>query len=265
MKYELNGKVAIVVGGGGSTGSAACKMLAANGAKVVVAGRTLETLNAVVKEIAAQGGTAIAATADVTSTESMHALVDAAVKAFGRVDAMVNCAGVRGRLEKRNPLQDYDDDLWEAVISTEMTGAYHAIKAAAKQMVEQGQGGSLITVGSAMGLVPIKLQCAYSAAKAGVFNFTKAVAMELGPEKIRCNAIASGETLNDELKALITAGVGTFVCMHMDADIVKALQEDNRCNVLCMGHMASDSIGFNQILDAWEARGVEVTRIGGLV
>jgi hypothetical protein len=53
--------------------------------------------------------------------------------------------------------------------------------------------------------------------------------------------------------------------MHMDADIVKALQEDNRCNVLCMGHMASDSIGFNQILDAWEARGVEVTRIGGLV
>ena len=97
MKYELNGKVAIVVGGGGSTGSAACKMLAANGAKVVVAGRTLETLNAVVKEIAAQGGTAIAATADVTSTESMNTLVDAAVKAFGRVDAMVNCAGVRGR------------------------------------------------------------------------------------------------------------------------------------------------------------------------
>lgn len=69
----------------------------------------------------------------------------------------------------------------------------------------------------------------------------------------------------DELKALITAGVGTFICMHMDADVVKALREDNRCNVLCMGHMSSDSIGFNQILDAWEARGVQVTRIGGLV
>ena len=69
----------------------------------------------------------------------------------------------------------------------------------------------------------------------------------------------------DELKAYIDAGVGTFICMHMDADIVKALREDNRCNVLCMGHMASDSIGFNQILDAWAARGVQVTRIGGLV
>ena len=69
----------------------------------------------------------------------------------------------------------------------------------------------------------------------------------------------------DELKAYIDAGVGTFVCMHMGADIVKALREDNRCNVICTGHMASDSIGFNQILDAWEARGVEITRIGGLV
>ena len=86
-----------------------------------------------------------------------------------------------------------------------MTGAYHAIKAAVRQMVKQGTGGSLITVGSATGIVPIKLQCAFSAAKAGVFNFTKAVAMEMGPERIRCNAIASGETMNDELKALIDA------------------------------------------------------------
>ena len=69
----------------------------------------------------------------------------------------------------------------------------------------------------------------------------------------------------DELKAYIDAGVGTFICMHMDAGIVKELQQDNRCNVMVMGHMASDSIGFNQILDAWEARGVRVTRIGGLV
>ncbi|MDO4326496.1 MAG: hypothetical protein Q4E24_10775 [bacterium] len=69
----------------------------------------------------------------------------------------------------------------------------------------------------------------------------------------------------DELKAYIDAGVGTFICMHMDANIVKELQQDNRCNVMVMGHMASDSIGFNQILDAWEARGVRVTRIGGLV
>lgn len=69
----------------------------------------------------------------------------------------------------------------------------------------------------------------------------------------------------DECKAYIDAGIGTFVCMHMNSEICKALREDNRCNVIVTGHMASDSIGFNQILDAWEQRGVEVTRIGGLV
>lgn len=70
----------------------------------------------------------------------------------------------------------------------------------------------------------------------------------------------------DELKALIDAGVGTFVSMHMDTSIVKALQEDNRCNVIVCGHMASDSIGMNIILDAWEREGnIETTRIGGIV
>lgn len=70
----------------------------------------------------------------------------------------------------------------------------------------------------------------------------------------------------DEYKALIDAGIGTFVCMHMEAEIFKKLQEDNRCNVICCGHMASDSIGMNIILDAWEKEGgIETTRIGGIV
>lgn len=70
----------------------------------------------------------------------------------------------------------------------------------------------------------------------------------------------------DELKAMIDAGVGTFITMHMDGNIVKALQEDNRCNVIVCGHMASDSIGMNIILDEWErVGGIETTRIGGIV
>lgn len=70
----------------------------------------------------------------------------------------------------------------------------------------------------------------------------------------------------DEYKAFIDAGVGTFVCMHMESEIVKALNEDNRCNVICCGHMASDSIGMNIIIDAWEKEGgIEVTRVGGLI
>lgn len=69
----------------------------------------------------------------------------------------------------------------------------------------------------------------------------------------------------DEVKAYIDAGIGTFVCMHMEGDIVKALQEDNRCNVIVTGHMASDSVGMNRIMDEWEKYGIKTTRIGGLV
>lgn len=69
----------------------------------------------------------------------------------------------------------------------------------------------------------------------------------------------------DELKAYIHAGIGTFVCMHMENSIVKSLREDNRCNVICLGHMTSDAIGMNLIFEQWEKHGIEVTRIGGLV
>ncbi|MDR2157445.1 MAG: hypothetical protein LBO81_06680 [Clostridiales Family XIII bacterium] len=69
----------------------------------------------------------------------------------------------------------------------------------------------------------------------------------------------------DEYKAYIDAGIGTFICMHADKAVVEALKEDNRCNVLVMGHMSSDSIGMNRILDAWEDAGLRTTRIGGLV
>ena len=69
----------------------------------------------------------------------------------------------------------------------------------------------------------------------------------------------------DEVKAYIDAGIGTFVCMHMEGNIVKALQEDKRCNVIVTGHMASDSVGMNRIMDEWEKHGIKTTRIGGLV
>ena len=78
-------------------------------------------------------------------------------------------------------------------------------------------------------------------------------------------AIWVGSPERDEVKAYIDAGIGTFVCMHMEGNIVKALQEDKRCNVIVTGHMASDSVGMNRIMDEWEKHGIKTTRIGGLV
>ena len=100
-------------------------------------------------------------------------------------------------------MHEFDDELWNRVIATNMTGVFNASKPVIRKMIELGIAGSIVNIGSATGLIPLKLQCAHSAANAGVFNFTKAMAMELAPEHIRVNAIAPGETWNDDVKAAI--------------------------------------------------------------
>ena len=242
MKYDMNGKVAIIIGGSGSTGSAVCRMLAADGAKVVAVGRTVRTLNRVVDEIRSQGGEAMAVTGDVKRASDMERVVEAAVKAYGSVDALVNCAGVRGRLEHRSPVQDYEDDLWNEVIATEMTGVYVAMKPVVRQMLAQGHGGAIVNVGSATGVTPLKHQCAFTAAKAGMFNFTKAAAMELGADQIRVNAVAAGETLNDELRAMIDSDPAIAGEMVSHTPAGRLAQPDEIAGLICF--LVSDAAKF---------------------
>lgn len=200
---NLNGKVVIVTGASGAIGSAICKCFSKRGAKVIAAARTLEKLEALVAEIKAAGGEAAAVQVDVTDKASCAKMADEAVRIFGRVDCLVNCAGVRGRLENLKPMHEFDDELWNSVIATNMTGVFNASKLVIKAMIAQDIHGSIINIGSATGLIPLKLQCAHSAANAGVFNFTKAMSMELAPEHIRVNAVAPGEAWNDDVKELI--------------------------------------------------------------
>lgn len=200
---NLNGRVVIVTGGSGAIGSAICRRFAREGARVIAAARNLDKLEALAAQIRSEGGEAAAVQVDVTDRASCARMAEAAVASFGRVDCLVNCAGVRGRLENRRPMHEFDDELWNRVIATNMTGVFNASKPVIRKMIELGIAGSIVNIGSATGLIPLKLQCAHSAANAGVFNFTKAMAMELAPEHIRVNAIAPGETWNDDVKAVI--------------------------------------------------------------
>lgn len=202
---NLNGKVVIVTGGSGAIGSAICKRFTEEGAKVIAAARNLDKLEALVAEIKAMGGEAAAVQADVTDRESCAKLAKEAVRIFGRIDCLVNCAGMRGRIENRNPMHEFDDDVWNEVIATNMTGVFNASKPVINEMIAMGIRGSIVNVGSATGLIPIKFQCAHSAANAGVFNFTKAMSMELAPEHIRVNAVAPGESWNDDVKEAVAA------------------------------------------------------------
>lgn len=202
MKVDLNGKVAIVTGGGGAIGSAMCKQLAANGAKVIVAGRTLSKLELIVDEIRAAGGEATAVTADVSDKESAAHMIEETVRIYGRLDVLVNNAGINGGPEFRKTVDEYDDGLWQRITSIDLNGVYYCSKPAIKQMIAQGEGGSIINVGSIVGLTPLRLQCAFTAAKAGVFAMTRTMAMELASQNIRVNGIAPGSVMNEGVKEL---------------------------------------------------------------
>jgi len=220
MKVDLNGKVVIVTGGGGAIGGAMCKQLAANGAKVIVAGRTMKTLQATVDEVKAAGGEATAVVADVSNPESAANMIAETVRIYGRLDCLVNNAGINGGPEFRKPIHEYDDGLWDRIVSIDLNGVYYCSKHAAKQMIAQGEGGSIINIGSIVGQTPLRLQCAFTAAKAGVFNLTKTMALELAPEKIRVNGIAPGSIMFEGTRKLFYAdpvkaeGIMSHIPLH---------------------------------------------------
>ena len=204
---ELKNKVAIIVGAAGAIGCAVAKAFAEKGAKVVAADIRADELNKVVAEIKAAGGEITAIEVDVRCMDCVKSMVEKTVEIYGGVDALVNAAGYMGNIAHRAQLQDFDDEVFDDVIATDMTGVFYCVKAVTGQMMKQGRGGSVTNVGSAKGLIPSKLQCAFAAAKAGVFNFTKAVGMEMAPDGIRINAIAAGDVVNEEVAALDEASL----------------------------------------------------------
>ena len=139
---STNQRVALVTGAGSGIGKASSLALAAQGFSVVLTGRQIDPLNAVAREIEAQGGTALAVTCDVTSAASVDQLFAETVARFGRLDVLFNNAG---RNAGSTPLDEYDVDLWNAVVATNLTGVFLCTRAAFRQMKTQTpQGGRII-------------------------------------------------------------------------------------------------------------------------
>jgi 3-oxoacyl-[acyl-carrier protein] reductase len=186
-------KVAIVTGGSRGIGRAIALRLAEGGATVVVNYRGNEAAAAeVVGQIEAGGGRAVAVQADVSRPDEAQALVDAAKKAFGRVDVLVNNAGTtRDTLLMRMSEED-----WDVVIDTNLKGTFNCIKAVSRQMMRQ-RYGRIVNVTSVSGLSGNAGQANYASAKAGLIGLTKTVAKELGSRGITCNAVAPGYVPTD--------------------------------------------------------------------
>jgi len=181
MNVDLAGQVAIVTGGAHGIGRAIVQALAENGARVAVV--------------------------DVDATGMERAVAQVAER-LGRIDILVNNAGINTR-GGRVPIHQYARDDWDRILNVDLTGVFVTSQAVIPAML-RGGGGRIVNISSVAGLVPLRLQCAYVAAKAGVANLTRAMALELGPQGIRVNAVAPGSTLTRGTEALFYAPDGAY-------------------------------------------------------
>ena len=185
--FSLAERTAVVVGGTGVLGGALAEGLALAGAFVIVAGRGADRGLARLDAIRAAGGDGSFLAVDAVDRQSVHSLLDAATRIRGRVDILVNCAGVNSSV----PYFDIADDDWDKVLSTNLKSTHLGCQIFGQHMAGSG-GGAILNIGSVSADKPLSKVFAYSASKAAVVNYTQNVARELAPKGVRVNALCPG-------------------------------------------------------------------------
>ncbi len=205
----LEDVIVLVTGASRGIGRAIAGTLAAEGARVVLAARDTGRLSEAVGEIEAAGGRAEAVGVDVADRASVEAAVAGVLEAHGRIDAVVNNAGVT----RDNLVLRMKDEDWQTVLATNLTGVFLCTQAALRPMLKQ-RSGRIVNVTSVVGLVGNAGQANYAASKAGVVGFTKSVAREVASRGITVNAVAPGfidtdmtASMTDKAKATVTAAI----------------------------------------------------------
>jgi len=204
MKVNLEGKIALVTGAAQGIGQAIASSYCENGATVVFADIDLETAKR--SAVAVKNGHAIRM--DVGSPEEVEKAISDTVNQFGRLDILVNNAGIN-TLRDRVKIDEFPLAEWDRILRVDLTGLFMVSRLVAKQMIGQ-KSGRIINIASVTGIVPLRLQSPYVAAKAGVINLTKSMALELGPHGILVNGIAPGSTVTAATRELFYGEDGEF-------------------------------------------------------
>lgn len=185
----LQDKVAIVTGAAMGMGEATARLFAAAGAKVVLADFNEEKGKAVTDDIAATGADVRFVKADISDSAQVEQMVRATVESFGRLDVAVNNAALT---PDDKPVAEFDEDYWDRLMAVDLKGTALCMKYEIRQLLEQGEGGSIVNISSVSGFRPQPNNIAYVAAKHGVVGMTKVAALEYGAQNIRVNSVAPG-------------------------------------------------------------------------
>ncbi len=185
--FGIEGQTAVVIGGAGVLGGSLCRGLVQAGAHVIVADLTDEGCQQRVNELRELGGQARYALVDATSRESIEQVRDTAVQERGRVDILINCAGINAG----NDFLEATDQDWDRILTINLRAVFQACQIFGQHMISQG-GGAIVNIGSVTSHLPLSRVWAYSASKAGVLNLTRNVAQALAPQGVRVNCICPG-------------------------------------------------------------------------
>jgi NADP-dependent 3-hydroxy acid dehydrogenase YdfG len=202
MSNNIAGKVVVITGASSGMGEAAARHLAAQGAAVVLGARRIERLEALVGEITAAGGQALAVATDVTDRAQVQRLVDAAVETYGRIDVLVNNAGIM----PLSPLERLKVDEWDRMIDVNLKGVLYGVAAALPHMTAQ-KSGHIINLSSVAGHKVFGGSAVYSATKFGVRALSEGLRMEVKPYNIRTTIICPGAVKTELLDHITEADV----------------------------------------------------------
>jgi len=186
--FGLTGRVAVIIGGTGELCGAIAEGLSAAGAEVVLVGRSPEKARVRLEKIAAAGGRGWFHAAEATSKQDLEKLRDAVVKRSGRIDIVINGAG----MNSPTPFFDISEEEFERIVRVNVNAVFLGCQVFGKYLVERGQGGSVINIGSMSGLTPLSRVFTYSATKAAVHNLSKNLAREWAPHRVRVNTLVPG-------------------------------------------------------------------------
>lgn len=243
--FSLRGQVAVVIGGTGELCGAMAEGLAAAGAKVVLVGRNAEKARVRLDSIKAAGGEAVFLTAEASSKADLEALLAKVLELHGKVDIVINGAGVNSP----TPFLEISEEECDRILNINYKGVFLGCQVFGKYLVERGEGGSIINLGSMSGVVPLSRVFTYSASKAAVHNLSKNLAREWATHRVRVNVLVPGFFPAEQNRKVLTPDRVASIMGHTPMKRFGEARELIGATLLLAGEAGSFITGTELIVD----------------